>query len=61
LAAVPSPTLPFLYLLSVTANTCVPSTAPFIDVPWKTSFRLCQLPAASVACPLVIAAAVGDA
>jgi hypothetical protein len=55
-AAVPSPTLPLEYLLSVADKTCVPSTEPLIDVPWKTSFMLCQLPAARVACPVAMAA-----
>ena len=58
LAAVPSPTLPLAYLVFVMAKTCVPSTEPLIELPWKTSFRLCQLPAARVACPLVTAAAM---
>jgi hypothetical protein len=60
-AAVPSPTLPLEYLLSVAVSTWVPSTTPLIEVPWKTSFMLCQLPAASVACPVASVVAVDDA
>jgi hypothetical protein len=51
-ARVPTPTDPDLKVESVIENTWVPSTYPLIAVPENEIFRLCQLPAASVTCPL---------